>query len=331
MDADSKTPADRALARLRDPNHSATATLARLVARETRDRPLTDLVNVEAVAAHWATGLRQLAQGDRLEPWLERQITEALDAAPPETLEEALPFGQLGTIQLAKATVGHPFTVSEDLVFRIINQPALQALLGHVLSEAIRAVSRRLGGQTDGETTPPWRGLLRSVRDNLGGVAGQIVDAVREEVDGVLDGRMTAAIQHASERAVRSVARYLADPAHAQAFAEMRAAVVNEVLSTPVSQLADEARDPSLTPLIETWVATARRLAAQTDLDARIAEDLRSALTAASSARGHLGAWLDDLELGESYLDVAAALVEPTIRQMVTRDEFARFWTDLHA
>lgn len=320
--------ADRALQRLRDPSHPAVAELARLLALQTRDVPLDALVPAEALAAHGAAAVRTFGEGDRSERWLRARLDEALAAAgaEPRPVREVLP---VGTAQAIEAVLAPPYVASEALVFRLVDQPALQQLVRHVLDDALKAVGRRLGSTSDPEAPPPaWRELLRSVRNNLGDVAGTIVDVVKDEVDGVLDGRVRTAVTNASEGAIRTIARWLADPGHAAAFAEMRTAMATEVLHTPVADLAGPLDDSVRDAVVRGLVDTVRALAARPDLEARLEDEIRRAL--ALTERRSLGAWLDELDLSDVYLEAATQLVVPAVQNMVTTEAFAGFWARLH-
>ncbi|MEO0602175.1 MAG: hypothetical protein AAF211_12110 [Myxococcota bacterium] len=316
----------RALARLRDPNDPAATELAGLVAQQIRDVALSDLVPARRLAEVWADGWRALASDARLGPWLTRWIEEVLSTAERErsTLREQIPVG--GT-EITEALLRQPFTAGEDLLFRLVNQPALRGLVGYVLDDAVRAIGRRLGTGSPGDSR--LRGLLRSVKDNLGDVASSIVDVVRDEVDGVLDGRMTQAVQAVTERAVRTLAAYIADDAHAAAFADMRGALVGELLNTPIPELAAEGRAFDVTQAVADVVEAIREVAAREDLVDRVQADLERGLDLASDRT--LGQELDALGLDETWRALATTLAEPAIRSLVTTDDFEAFWRRLHA
>ncbi len=314
----------RALARLRDPHHPAATELAGLVARQVRDVPLADLVPPDRVAAAWAGAFTTLASGDRLEPWLRAQVGEILASmeATDAPLRDQL---LVGTEETLVAVMRQPFAPSEELLFRFVDQPALRSLVGFVLNDAIRAVGRRLGAGSESGL----RGLFRSVKDNLGDVAGAIVDAVREEVDGVLDGRTSTAVRSVTERAVRTLAAYVADQTHAEAFAEMRAALTVEVLDTPVAELAAQGRAIDLDRAIADVVAAVRVVAERPDLAERLQADLERGLGLAAGRT--LGQEIDALGLDAAWQEIATVLAEPAIRSLVATDEFAAFWERLHA
>ncbi|MEM6926036.1 MAG: hypothetical protein AAF602_03830 [Myxococcota bacterium] len=316
----------RALARLRDPNDPAATELAGLVAQQLRDVALSDLVPARRVAEVWAGGWRALASDDRLGPWLTEWIEALLSTAEQDrsTLREQIPVG--GT-EIAEALLRQPFTPGEDLLFRLVNQPALRGLVGYVLDDAVRAIGRRLGTGSPGDSR--LRGLLRSVKDNLGDVASSIVDVVRDEVDGVLDGRMTQAVQAVTERAVRTLAAYVADESHDAAFAEMRGALVGELLDTPIPELAAEGRAFDVDRAVADVVSAVRGVAGRDDLVARIHADLERGLDLASGRT--LGQELDVLGLDETWRALGTTLAEPAIRSLVASDDFEAFWQRLHA
>jgi len=323
------SPSERALRRLRDPDDPAARELAGLVAGRIRDAPLADLVPERRVAEVWAGAIVTLARGDRLAPWLREQVGALLEAGE-QTAGPARARIPTGGAELTEAVLAQPFAPTEALVFRLVNQPSVQGLVRYVLADAVRAIGRRLGSGPDPSTPPPaWRGLLRSVRDNLGGVAGRIVDVVREEVDGVLDGRMGAAVSGVTDRAVRTLAAYVADPAHAEAFAETRVAVVRELLDTPVAELAAQGWALSVDAAVADLVAALQGVAARPDLVDAVQADVRRVIGATGGQT--LGQTLDALELDEVWQELATALAEPAIRSLVATDAFAAFWARLHA
>ena len=323
-----RPPLERALRRLRDPDDPAATELAGLLAQQLRDEPLADLVPVRRLAEVWAEAIVGLAEGDHLGAWLRSELETLLEAG--ERMDGPLRArAPVGAAEIVEALAAQPLAPSEELVFRLVNQPAVRGLVGYVLADSMRAMRRRLGAGAEAEEPLAWRGLLRSVRDNLGGVAGQIVDVVREEVDGVLDGRMGAALHGVTERALHTLAAYVADPAHAEAFADTRVAVVHELLDTPIADLATQGRAASIEHAVDDLVTALRGLAARPDLVDLVEADVQRAVGAASGRS--IGETLDALELSETWHGLAVALAEPAIRSLVSTDAFAAFWARLHA
>src|SRR5687768_3401087 len=117
--------ARRALARLRDPASPALAELARMVVEETTATPMAQIASPRFVASQLAAVLEAGTQGDLLRGWVDRRIASERDrwGSEDRPLREFLPEEAHEPL---RELLGRPYAPDEELVFRIVDQPAIR-------------------------------------------------------------------------------------------------------------------------------------------------------------------------------------------------------------
>jgi hypothetical protein len=305
-------PSDLALSRLRDPENPALAALARLVVDETTRTPMRELASPA---------------------WLTSQLTAALEQArlvgEDRKLREWLPTEAEAPL---RELLGREYAPSEPLTLRIVDQPAMRNLLKVVLSDTVTRFRRRVSDADAGmlgglgkRAAARGRGFL----GNLGGLAENLVDAVKEEVDHALEGRVGDFVNHATGEAVKTVARYLAEPSHAAQFSEMRLAVLDVLLDTEIRELAREGEKLGPEVAVDVVVASVRGMLAAPDFRERT--EARIAAVIAEAGDGTFGAWLDEVGLHDVWRDTTSDLVAQRLRAVVGTPGFEAWWAGLFA
>lgn len=325
----------RALSRLRDPEGEALAALARLVVDEATATPLREIAAPRWIAGQIATALEAGTRGDHVRHWVERRIEaererwqaedRPLRAFVPEEAQEPL-----------RKLLGRPYSPDEDLVHRIVDQAAIRRLVRIVLRDTVTGFRRRvtsvddglLGGMA-GRAARRGRGLLGNVGKNLGGMAENIVGAVKEEVDTAFEGRVREFLDGATGEAVRTIAVYAADPSHADSLGELRLAILDVVLDTPLKDLIGEAEKLGPEDAVDVVVAALRSAVAEDDFVERTEERVARVLDEAGD--GTLGAWLDEVKLREVWSETTTELVTQRLQAVVETDAFVTWWTALFA
>jgi hypothetical protein len=327
--------AQRALNRLRDPSGEALTALARMVVEETTATPFATIASPRWIAGQLATALEAGTRGDMLRGWVDKRIASErerwgaedrpLRAFVPDEAHEPL-----------RELLGRAYAPDEKLMLRIVDQPAIRGMVRVVLTDTVTRFRRRLSewdagllGGIGKRAAARGRGILGNVGRNLGGMAENLVDVVREEVDGALEGRITDFVTGATTEAVRTIARYSADPAHAGQFGELRLAVLDVVLDTPIRELATEADKLKPETAVDVVVAAVRSAVAQADFVDRAEERVAKVLSEAGD--GTLGAWLDEVGLREVWTDTTTELVSDRLRAVVGTEKFEGWWTGLFA
>lgn len=329
--------AARGLARLREPNGARLQELARMVVDETTATPLRDIATPRWIAGQLAAAIEAGVQGDLAKQWVQRRI----DAERDRWSTDERPVGELvpeEAIEPLRTLLGKAYAPSEDLVFRIIDQPAIRRLIREVLTSTLTRFRRRLQsvdkgvlGGFGGRAARRGRGLLGEVAGNLGGVAGNLggvaenlVGAVRDEVEQSLDNRVKDFVGGATADVVRAIARYFANPEHAEAMGELRLAILDVVLATSIEELAAEADKLRPEDIIDVVVAALRSAVAAEDFVDRTEERIARILE--ETGDGTLGAWLDEVGLRDVWTQTTTELVAARLAAVVHTDAFEAWW-----
>lgn len=323
----------RALRRLREPEGEALTALARLVVEQTTATPLRDIARPRWIAGQIAAALEAATHGEHLRAWVDRRIAAERD----RWSEEKRPVRELlaeEAIPPLRKLLGRPYAPDEALVFRIVDQPALRGLVRVVLTDTVVRFRKRLSEWDSGvlgglgrRAAARGKGLFGNVGRNLGGMAENLVEVVKEEVDHALEGRVKDFVQGATSEALRTIAGYVADPSHAEQFGEMRLAVLDVLLDTTIAELAGEADKLKPEELVDVVVASVRSAVSQPDFVDRTEE--RIARVLAEAGDGTFGAWLDEVGLRQVWTDTTTELVSDRLRAVVATDAFEAWWTGL--
>jgi hypothetical protein len=323
--------ATRALQRLRDPDRAELAALARLVVDETTRAPMKTLATPRWLAGQVVAVLEAAVQGELLRDWAKRRLHLEQSKLQTEarTLRAVLPSEALPPL---RQLLGRHYLPNEPLLLRILDQPAMRGLVGTVLADTVSRFRKRVSDVDKGllggigkRAAARGRGLL----GNFGGMAENIVEAVKEEVDQAMEGRVRDFLANATGEALKTVARYLSDPAHAAQFGEMRLAVLDVVLDTPIRELADEADKLEPEVAMDVVVAAIRSMLAAPDFRDRLEERIAQLLD--ESGDGTLGAWLGEVGLEQVWRDTTTELVRDRLAAVVGTDPFEAWWRGLFA
>ncbi|MEQ1570810.1 MAG: hypothetical protein ABMA64_34595 [Myxococcota bacterium] len=325
--------ARRALARLRDPSSRALADLARMTVEQATLTPIATLAKPRFVASQLAAVLEAGSRGDLLRSWVDRRIASERGrwGAEESPLRGFLPKE---AHQPLRELLGRPYAPDEELVFRIIDQPAIRNLVRLVLTDTVTRFRRRLSEWDSGmfgglgrRAAARGKGLFGNVGRNLGGMAENLVEAVKEEVDSAFEGRIKDFVAGATTEAMRTIARYAADPTHAASFGELRLAILDVVLDTPIRELANETDKMKPETAVDVLVVAVRSMVAQPDFVARAEARIESIL--AETGDGTLGAWLAEVGLAEVWTNTTTELIADRLRAVVETDGFEGWWAAL--
>ncbi len=323
----------RALARLQDPDGRALTELAHLVVAETTATPLRDIATPRWIAGQIAAALEAGTRGELIRQSVDGRIGAertrwAAEERPLRTFvptEAEEPLRQL---------LGRAYSPDEALLFRVVDQPAIRGMVGVVLADTVQRFRKRVASVDDGllggigrRAARRGKGLFGNVGRNIGGMAENIVGAVREEVDHALDGRGAEFVGNATAEAVRTIAAYAADPAHAEAFGELRLAILDVVLDTPIRELAVEMDKLEPEEIVDVVVGALRAAVNEADFVERTEQRVARVLD--ETGDGTLGAWLDEVGLREVWTETTTELVAQRLGAVVRTPGFDRWWQDL--
>jgi hypothetical protein len=334
--------AQRALARLRQPDGSALRALAQLMVDQTSATPLRDIARPEWLATQLATALEAASRGDALRAWTEElwQRQREQWAASPRPLREALPADALPPI---REILGRPWSPSESVTLRLLDQRMVRGLIRQVLGQTVQNFRNRLhlfdGSAVQGlgeRASRRAQGLFQGVRSplgareklgNLGSLAENLVGIVRDEVEQGVEARVKEFVEGATQDALRSMAKAVADPKQAQAWAELRLGTLDVVLDLPLSEWVSEA--DRLEP--QAWLKVVQRAVqaevGRPDFVAAAASRIGQALD--QVGEGTLQAWLEEVGLATVWRETTTELLTERLQSVVQTEAFSGWWADL--
>jgi len=327
--------AQRALERLRNPDSAAVSELAAVLVDHANHTLIRELAPPRWIASQLAAALEAATHGDLLRDWVDQRI----DARRTRWATEERPLRDWVTddvIAPLHALVGRPVTLHEELVFRIIDQPEIRSFISGILHDTVHNFRRRVSdldtgriGSLGRRAARRGRGLFGQVGRNLSGMAENLVDAVKEEVDQALETRVQEFIDNATAETVATLARAAADEGNAATLGALRLAILDVVLDTPVRQLAAEADKQQPEDLADVVVAAIRAAVAQEDFVSRA--ETRIAAVLAEAGDQTLGAWLMEIGLAQVWSETTTELLTEHMTSVVSDDPFEAWWEALHA
>lgn len=327
---------ERALARLQDPEHPALQALARMVVDETTATPLAELATPRWLASQLATALEALTRGDAFKSALEARLERGREtwATDERPLREVVPDEVVPPLE---KLLSRPYTPSEGLARRIVRQPAVKDFIGHILEDAIRRFARRMRALDEGAGSLGSRAARRGRRFGKGllaaagvaEVASDLARSVSEEFEHALESRVKHFVAEATTRAAENMVSELTDPESAETFAEFRVALLHEVLDTPIQDLMAEAEGLGPLDAVDILQEAIRAELARDAFIDRAESRIEGLL--AEAGDGTLGAWLDEVELRDVWVDTTTELVTARLRAVVETDAFVAWWSDLFA
>jgi len=334
------TPAQRALEKLRHPDGEALHSLARMIVEQTTATPLKEIATPRWLAGQLATALEAGTRGDHVRDWVDRRIESerARWGTEDKTLRGVLAAEVDAPL---RELLGRPYVPSEDMVFRMIDQPAIRALIRQILTNTVSRFRQSLSkvdegvlGGLGGRAARRGKGLFGSrmgrvseVASNIGGVASNLAGAVRDEIESTMDGRVKDFVQQASKEQIRAIARYIADPEHAEGFAELRLAILDVVLDTPIRELAAETDKMQPEQVVDIVVGAVRSAVSADDFVPRTEQRIAQILDEAGD--GTLGAWLEEVQLLDVWTETTAELIASRLGAVVATPAFEAWWSDL--
>lgn len=324
------------LTRLREGD--ALERLAAMVVDQTTATPITEIASPRWIASQLATALEG-ATGEAARSWaagrLDREQGRWSDVDTP--LREKIPDEVEEPLRKLLAREWSP---DEDLTFRILDQAAIRDVLRMVLTNGIVRFRKRISdvdsklGGLGKRAARRGKGLLGGLQEtvrssNLGGMAQDLVGTLKDEVEGSLDGKIGEFARGAAQDQVRAIARYLADPEHADAFATLRVSILDVVLDTPISELASEVDRMGPDEAMDVVFAAIGSAVAADDFVERTEQRIQALFEEAGD--GTLGDWLTEIELLDVWRETTTELVAARLRAVVDTTEFEAWWGGLFA
>ena len=325
--------ADRALARLRDADDPALSDLVAIALKAFDDVPLGAVVDVDSLAKHGRRAVHHLAST----PEARARALEVCTKARAEARTSTTPARDLVPAEaqaVVRTVLAQPWAPSEDLTYAVINHDAVRTLVREVLQGAMSKLVHRLRqvdqgslGGVGGKVVKRGKGLFGGVAGGLGAAAEGLMGTVRDEITATLDARMRETLGAATDEAIRGIAAWVADPAHAEPVAALRISILDLVLDLPIGELVQELDEVSNEAVVDAVFQGLREAAARDDLEAELHGTITRAIAPWADER--LGTWLDALALREVWSDASDGLITPLARRVVHTEEFGTWWSSL--
>ena len=228
----------------------------------------------------------------------------------------------------------------EELTFRILDQAAIRDVLRMVLTNGIKGFRKRLSsvdtklGGIGKRAARRGKGLLGGLQEtvrtsNFGGMAQDLVGTLKDEVEGSLEGKVGDFARSAAQDQVRAIARYLANPDQAEAFATLRLSILDVVLDTPITELAAEVDRMGPNEAMNVVFGAIESAVASDDFVERTEARIEALFDEAGE--GTLGDWLAEIDLLDVWRETTTELVAARLRAVVVTPDFEVWWADLLA
>jgi hypothetical protein len=230
-----------------------------------------------------------------------------------------------------------PFAPPARLTGRIVRQRAVRELVSRVLEDTVSRFGRSmrntdtryggLGRAAASRGRAFGKGLLAAA--GVADVASDLVHAVADEFEAALDRRVKDFLGDATSRALEQIVAQLSDPERAEAFADFRVAVLDEILATPLAELAEDLAGLDPIDALDVAIEALRAAVAAPDFIDRTEARLNAALDEAGD--GTLGAWLDEVELRDAWTSATTDLIADRLAATARTEAFGAWWAALFA
>jgi len=322
--------AKQTLDRLRADDGAQLNELARLVVVEATNTPVASIASPRWMAGQIATALEAATHGELARDW----ATHRIEHERARWSRDKRPLKTWITIEAQepiRTVLGHPYAPNEDLVMKLIDHGAIHGLMRQVLSGSLSRFSKRVRNLDDGVLGGIGGRAARRGKRLFGGLssglADNIVGAVKDEIDQAMENRVAEFAAQATGEALRTMARYAADPANAKAFADLRISLFDYALEMPMDEIASEADKLDPEALVDIVVKTLRSAVSSEDFVSRTEE--RIAIVLDEAGDGTLGAWLDEVGLTEVWVDSTTELIADRLKAVVQTPGFETWWGGL--
>ena len=200
-------PIDRAKQRLQADDGEQLRKLAAIVVEQTTATPIKDIATPRWIAGQIATALEAATRGDAVRDWVDGRIQAERERWSDEerTLRHWLPDEAEEPL---RKVLGRVYSPDEDLTFQMIDHDAVRNLVRGMLTGSLRRFGKKLRsvgnvgsgdagggvlGGLGGRAARRGKKLFGGVAENWGGLAENLVGAVKDELDQAMEGRVRAA------------------------------------------------------------------------------------------------------------------------------------------
>ncbi len=303
---------DKALARLRGGGIDA---FVDLLLDDLLDRPVSELVEPEWLAARLAEAARSAAADPQVEQWFRDRITDARARVP-----SGKPTLHPDIQEPLRALLQRPYVPDRRLTGRLLDHATTRLLLRNLFQDLLVSFVKKLKSPLPtGARGPLAFGGLKRLGEGMLGAVGHELEA---QVEAKAREFMDAGIG----RLVDQLADDLCNPKLTREYGDWRGHWLDVFLSTEISAIAAEVEKLDPDALVATGAALVRGIAGRPELEGQLTAVLRAAMEGAGdrSVRALLGG------LEQHGIDSVRELLVQRGRAVVATPAFEAWWADLH-
>ena len=232
-------------------------------------QPIAELVDAPLLAQQTVILLQNATRSGATEEWVREQITKQRSQVPSGTLRERAPSEVISPI---KDAVSRPVTLNRAMVGRLIEHGAVEDLLRDLLVNALQGFAKRIRPAVPGagKATSRLRSLKKVGEGMLGGLGAEIERQAEQKAKDFVDSILASVVAQAADD--------LCDPAKAETYGRFRGHLVDQLLDTPMVELAGELDKLDPEAVITTSAAAIQALSERKELTSELTELIQSGL-----------------------------------------------------
>ena len=281
-------------------------------------QPIAQLVDPQIMAQHTVLTLKEILRTNDTEDWVREQINTLRVRVPHGTAREHLPEEIVEPLQ---SVVSRPVSLNRDMVGRVIEHGAVEDLLRELLVSALQGFAQRLkpAMPTTGKAGSRLRSLKKVGEGMLGGLGAEIERQAEQKAKEFVDGILSSVVTQAADE--------LCNPAKAETYGRFRGHILDQLLDTPLQELATEVDKIDPDALVGTTAATLRAISERESLEQEIAGVLKGALESIHQMSAE--ELLTEAGIADTWRTEVEAQVSQLARTFIATPEFQDWLSDL--
>ena len=281
-------------------------------------QPIAQLVDPDIMAQQTVLTLKEILRTNDTEEWVRGQIKTLREHVPNGTARDHLPNEVLEPLH---SVVSRPVSLNRDMVGRVIEHGAVEDLLRELLVNALQGFAQRLKPTipNTGKTSSRLRSLKKVGEGMLGGLGAEIERQAEHKAKEFVDGILSSVVAQAADE--------LCDPTKAESYGTFRGHILDQLLDTPLHDLAAEVDKVDPEALVGTTAATLRAISERESLEQEIAGIFRSALKSIENKSAE--DLLNDAGIADTWRTDVEAQVSRVARTFIATPDFQDWLNDL--
>ncbi len=281
-------------------------------------QPIAQLVDAPLLAQQTVLSLHNAAHSETTEEWIREQIVNQRNRLPDGTLRDHVPAE---VIQPIKSAISRPVTLNRAIVGRLVEHGAIEDLLRELLVNALQGFAKRIRPTVPGaaKTTSRLRTLKKVGEGMLGGLGAEIERQAEQKAKEFVDSILASVVAQAADN--------LCDPSKAETYGRFRGHILDQMLDTPMADLASEIDKLDPEALVSTAAAAIRALSERENLVAEVTQLIESGLS--TLEKKSAGELLEEAGIADSWRRDAEAQVSSIARGFIATPSFQSWLEEL--